>query len=252
MIKLQEGGNVFGDGDIPKQYVAGVVNRVQLDMPSGIKAIPDIGSAGYKVASGDLDMFVDYDTLAAKFNVQDEPSAKKVLAQFMSAKGYPVKIIGRNVHIGVTYQTPEGPHVVQVDLMVIKNAEKVAPWHQHGLRGMYNDPAFKGGHIFMLLNSIGKFLGLKIDGFAGTVSRRDNNEVVADTRQKAAKILLGPTARDSDLDSVKTIMAKLKTDPDREGKLAQARQDVAKGILTLPEDVQPGTAGWFRNMASKL
>lgn len=251
-MKIYEGGNVFGDGDIPKQYVRGVIDRLQLDMPSGIKAIPDIGSAGYKVSSGDMDLFIDYDQLAAKFEVDDEPSAKKALAKFMAAKGYPVKIIGRNVHVGATYETPDGPHVVQVDLMVIRNAAKVAPWHQHGPRGMYSDPSFKGGQLFILLNSIGKFLGVKVDAFAGTVMRRDNNEVIADTRKQAAKILLGPTANESDLDSVKAVMAKLRTDPDKEGKLAQARQDVGKGILTLPEDHQPGTAGWFRNIQSKL
>lgn len=251
-MHLYEGGNVFGDGDIPKQYVRGIIDRVQLDMPSGIKAIPDIGSAGYKVASGDMDLFVDYDQLAQKFDVQDEKSAKEVLAQFMSAKGYKTKIIGRNVHIGVPYKTDTGNHEVQVDLMVIKDAARVADWHQHGPRGMYDDPKFKAAHMFMLLNSIGKFLGLKIDAFAGNVMRRDNNEVVANNRDKAAKILLNPKAKATDLNSVQTIMAALKNDPDREGKLAQARQDVAKGLMTLPEDHHPGTAGWFRNIQSKL
>lgn len=252
MMHLYEGGNVFGDGDIPKQYVRGVVDRIQLDMPSGIKAIPDIGSAGYKVASGDMDLFVDYDELAAKFQVQDEKSAKQALAQFMAAKGYPVKIIGRNVHLGVKYRTDTGEHEVQVDLMVIKDAARVADWHQHGPRGMYDQPNFKAAHMYMLLNSIGKFLGLKIDAFAGNVLRRDNNEVVANNRDQAAKILLNPKARASDLNSVASIMAALKTDPDREGKLAQARQDAAKGLMTLPEDVAPGTASWFRSMQDKL
>lgn len=252
MMHLYEGGNVFGDGDIPKQYVRGVVDRIQLDMPSGIKAIPDIGSAGYKVASGDMDLFVDYDQLAAKFQVQDEKSAKQALAQFMAAKGYPVKVIGRNVHLGVKYRTDTGEHEVQVDLMVIKDAARVADWHQHGPRGMYDQPNFKAAHMYMLLNSIGKFLGLKIDAFAGNVLRRDNNEVVANTRDRAAKILLNPKARAADLNSVASIMAALKTDPDREGKLAQARQDAAKGLMTLPEDVAPGTASWFRSMQDKL
>lgn len=252
MMHLYEGGNVFGDGDIPKQYVRGVVDRIQLDMPSGIKAIPDIGSAGYKVASGDMDLFVDYDQLAEKFQVQDEKSAKQALAQFMAAKGYPVKVIGRNVHLGVKYRTDTGMREVQVDLMVIKDAARVADWHQHGPRGMYDQPGFKAAHTYMLLNSIGKFLGLKIDAFAGNVLRRDNNEVVANNRDQAAKILLNPKARAADLNSVATIMAALKTDPDREGKLAQARQDVAKGLMTLPEDVAPGTAGWFRSMQDKL
>jgi hypothetical protein len=102
------------------------------------------------------------------------------------------------------------------------------------------------------LNSIGKHLGLKVDAFAGNVLRRDNNEVVANNRDAAAKVLLNPKAKAADLNSVGTIMAALKNDPDREGKLAQARQDQAKGLLTLPEDVAPGTATWFRNISSQL
>ena len=251
-LNLYEGGNIFGDGDIAKEYVRSVVDHVQLDLPSGIKAIPDIGSAGYKVASGDMDLFVDLDTLAAKFGVADEKAAKAALSDFMAAKGYKTKISGRNVHIEVPYKTPQGARTVQVDLMVIKDAARVADWHQHGPRGMYSDPAFKGAHLFMLLNSIGKFLGLKVDAFAGTVMRRDNNEVVANNRDAAAKILLNPKAKASDLNSVATVMAALKNDPDREGKLAQARQDVAKGTMSLPEDVAPGTATWFRNMSDKL
>jgi hypothetical protein len=187
-----------------------------------------------------------------KFNAADEPSAKKAFAEFLAAKGYKTKLSGRNVHIEVPYKTAKGPRAAQVDLMVIKDAARVADWHQHGPRGMYDDPNFKAAHMFILLNSIGKFLGYKIDAFSGTVMRRDNNEVVANNRDKAAKILLNPKAKAADLNSTATIMAALKNDPDKEGKLAQARQDVAKGSLTLPEDITPGTATWFRNMTSKV
>jgi hypothetical protein len=249
---LYEGGAIFGDGAIPKQYVAGIVNHVQLDMPSGIKAIPDIGSAGFKVESGDMDLFVDLDQVAQKFQATDEKTAKQALEQFFQAKGYKTKISGRNVHLEVPYKTDKGTRAAQVDIMVIKDAARVADWHQHGPRGMYDDPKFKAAHLFILLNSIGKFLGLKVDAFGGTVMRRDNNEVVADTRKKAAKILLGPQAKESDLNSVATVMAALKNDPDKEGKLAQARQDAAKGIISLPEDTQPGTAHWFRTITDRL
>jgi len=249
---LYEGGAIFGDGAIPKQYVAGIVNHVQLDMPSGIKAIPDIGSAGFKVESGDMDLFVDLDQVAQKFQATDEKTAKQALEQFFQAKGYKTKISGRNVHLEVPYKTDKGTRAAQVDIMVIKDAARVADWHRHGPRGMYDDPKFKAAHLFILLNSIGKFLGLKVDAFGGTVMRRDNNEVVADTRKKAAKILLGPQAKESDLNSVATVMAALKNDPDKEGKLAQARQDAAKGIISLPEDTQPGTAHWFRTITDRL
>jgi hypothetical protein len=47
-------------------------------------------------------------------------------------------------------------------------------------------------------------------------------------------------------------MKALESDPDKEGKLAQARQDVGKGLLTLPEAITPGTAAWFRKMGHNL
>ena len=173
---------------------------------------------------------------------------KVALAEFFNAKGYPTKISGRNVHIEVPYKTEQGQRKAQVDLMVIKDAPRVADWHQHGPRGMYDDPKFKAAHLFILLNSIGKFLGLKVDAFGGVVMRRDDNTVVADNRDAAAKLLLNPGAKAADLNSVTTVLKALEGDPDREGKLAQAKQDQAKGMLTLPEDIAPGTAAWFRKL----
>lgn len=228
-----EGGAIFGDGAIPREAVKGIVAHVQKDLPQGIQAIPDIGSAGYKVESGDMDMFLDLTELAKLFGTTDEKTTKVALSQYLANKGYKTKISGRNVHIEVPYKTAKGPRAAQVDLMVIRDAARVAPWHQHGPRGMYDEPGFKASHLFILLNSIAKFLGLKVDAFAGTVMRRDNNEVVADNRDDAAKILLNPQATGADLNSVKTVMDALQNDPNREGKLAQAQQDVEKGLLKL-------------------
>ncbi len=252
MMYLYEGGNIFGDGSIAKEYVKGVVATVQADLPTGIKAIPDIGSAGYKVESGDMDLFIDAEVLMKKFGAADDKKAKEALAQFMAAKGYPTKISGRNVHIEVPYKTPEGVRKVQVDLMVIADAEIVAPWHQHGPRGMYDQPGFKGAHNFMLMSSIAKYLGLKFDPFGAKLINRDTNEVVGRTRKEVAKILLGPKAKENDLNSVASMMQALASDPDREGKLAQARQDQAKGLITLPEDHAPGSAAWFRKIGTML
>lgn len=252
MMHLYEGGNIFGDGDIAKEYVKGVVDTVQANLPTGIKAIPDIGSAGFKVASGDMDMFIDASTLMQKFGAADDKKAKEALAQFMSAKGFATKISGRNVHIEVPYKTPEGTRKVQVDLMVIVDAAVVAPWHQHGPRGMYDQPGFKGAHNFLLMASIAKYLNLKFDPFGGKLINRDTNEVVGRTRKEVARILLGPKAKEDSLNSVQSMMAALAQDPDREGKLAQARQDAGKGLLTLPEDVAPGTGTWFKQMSERL
>lgn len=249
---LYEGGNVFDNtGPVARDNVAAVVDTVRRELPSALqkKVIADIGSAGYKVESGDIDLFLDEKLTVKNFGVEDAVQAKKALAQYFQAKGYAVAIKGRNVHVDVPYKAADGKQLfAQVDVMIIPNAKSVADWHQHGPRGMYDDPNFKGAHLFMILSSIAKFLGLKVDAFGGTVMRRDDNSVIADTREAAAKVLLNPGAHAADLNSVSSVLKALEGDPDREGKLAQAKQDQAKGLLTLPEDVAPGTAAWFRKM----
>jgi hypothetical protein len=253
---LYEGGNVFDNtSDVAKESVATVVDTIRRELPSALqkKVIADIGSAGYKVQSGDIDLFLDQATTVKNFGVADEKQAKQALAQYFQAKGYAVAVKGRNVHVDVPYKLADGKTLyAQVDLMVIPDAKRVADWHQHGPRGMYDDPNFKGNQLFILLNSIGKFLGLKVDAFGGTVMRRDDNSVIADTREAAAKVLLNPGAHAADLNSVASVLQALASDPDKDGKLAQARQDQAKGLLTLPEDITPGSAAWFRKMGHNL
>ena len=249
---LYEGGNVFDNTSaVARENVATIVAMVKRELPSALQknAIPNIGSAGYKVESGDIDLFVDAKAAIKNFGVEDEKQAKQSLAQYFQAKGYAVKVMGRNVHIDMPYKVANGKQLyAQVDLMVIADAKRVADWHQHGPRGMYDDPKFKAAQLYILLNSIGKFLGVKVDAFSGTVMRRDDNSVIADTREAAAKVLLNPGAHAADLNSVTTVLKALEGDPDKEGKLAQAKQDQQKGLLTLPEDVAPGTAAWFRKM----
>lgn len=237
--------------DVLQDDVPAVVEVAKRLLPSnlGNKIITDIGSAGYKVKSGDIDLFLDEKITLKHYDAQDPTEAKKLLKSYLETQGISAVMKGRNVHAEIPYTAGDGTEkFAQVDYMIIPDAKRVADWHQHGLRGMYSDPAFKANHLFILLNSIGKFLGLKVDAFGGTVMRRDNNEVVADNRNDAAKILLNPGATANDLNSVATIIKALEGDPDREGKLAQAKQDVQKGVLTLPEEVAPGSAAWFRKL----
>ena len=246
MITLKEGGNVFPDVvDIKREYAKELISSIKQLVP-GFTLHFDIGSVGYKVQSGDMDVFMDQDEVMTKFKSKDEKSAKQSLAQFVQAKGFETSIKGRNVHVRMPL--PDGTFA-QVDLMVIPDSADVAPWHQHGPRGSYEDPAFKGSQNFILMNSIGKALGLKFDAFGGKLMRRDNNEVVARSRDEVAKILLNPSATGNDLNSVKTMMKALENDPNKDAKLAQARDDAAKGILTLPESVKPGSTQWMKQIS---
>ena len=243
---IREGGNAFPDVvDIKKEYAKDLINSIQQLLP-GFDLQFDIGSVGYKISSGDMDVFMDQDEVVGKFKAADEKTAKQSLAQFVQAKGFQTAIKGRNVHVRMPL--PDGTFA-QVDLMVIPDSADVAAWHQHGPRGSYDDPSFKGAHNFILMNSIGKALGLKFDAFGGKLMRRDDNAVVARDRDAVAKILLNPAATGNDLNSVKSIMAALENDPQRDAKLAQARQDAAKGIITLPESVQLGSAQWMRQIS---
>jgi len=243
---LLEGGNVFADVvDIKREYAKDLINSIKQLLP-GFDLQFDIGSVGYKVQSGDMDVFMDQDEVVNKFKTKDEKAAKQSLAQFIQAKGFETAVKGRNVHVRMPL--PDGTFA-QVDLMVIPDSSAVAPWHQHGPRGSYDDPSFKGSQNFILMNSIGKALGLKFDAFGGRLMRRDNNEVVARGRDDVAKILLNPNATGNDLNSVKTILKALENDPKKDAKLAQAREDAAKGLITLSESAQPGSTQWMRQIS---
>ena len=261
MMHLYEGGNAIPESnEVSKEDVAGVIQTAKQALPPELlKNLQiDIGSAGYKLKSGDIDIMVEASDVVELFKTTETKDpvkdAKKLLEKFFKDKGIKAVTNGRNVSIGIPYkeQATGKQLLAQVDVMVIQDVAIVAPYHQHGPRGMYDDPAFKGSPIFMLISSIAKFLGLKFDAFGAKLVRRDNDEVVARTRKEVAKVLLNPKAKEDTLNSVKSIMDALKTDPDREGKLAQARQDQAKGLIALPEDIHPGTAAWFRQLSDDI
>jgi len=256
--RLTEGGNAIPSSTpVKKEDVQVVVESAKKYIPkellSGLQT--DIGSAGYKVESGDIDLMVEATDVVNLFDTGKLPdpvkAAKQSLKSYFESKSIEANLNGRNVSIGVKYkeQSTGESKIAQVDVMVIHEAAVVAPWHQHGLRGMYNEPGFKGSEGFMLMSSIAKHLGLKFDPFAAKLISRDTGEVVGRTRKEVAKILLGPKAREEDLNSVRSMLAALEKDPDREGKLAQARQDVEKGLMRLPETAPFNTAANFRKIS---
>jgi len=258
---INEGGNAIANSvPVNQDDVKTVVELAKKLIPAELtpQLQTDIGSAGYKLQSGDIDLMVEAEDVIKLFKTEDSKDpvkeAKQKLKSYFENKGIEANVNGRNVSIGIVYVAGKTrkKQIAQVDVMIIKEASIVAPWHQHGLRGMYSDPEFKGSEVFMLISSIAKYLGLKFDPFGANLIRRDDNEIVGRTRKEVAKILLGPKAKENDLNSVKTILKALENDPDKEGKLSQARQDAAKGLMKLPETIQPGTAAWFRQISNSL
>ena len=206
-----------------------------------------IGNAGFKLVSGDMDTFVDAESVIKTFKSKDETQARKDLRRYIDSKGYETAQSGRSVHVRMPLN--DGSYG-QVDLFIVPNAEKVAPFHQHGPSGQYDNPGFKGAQLFIMYSSIAKALGLKFSPFEGKLMSRETGEVVADDKDSVAKILLNPNATAADLSNLNTIMKALANDPQRDAKLAQAREDQAKGLITLPESFQPGTTSWFRTISN--
>jgi len=64
--------------------------------------------------------------------------------------------------------------------------------------------------------------------------------------------LLGDNAKGQDLDSVETIVAKIKSDPNYKAMVDDAMKYFEKDGLTLPEAIEPRGGEWFRNTLDKL
>lgn len=260
---LFEGGNAIASSEpVNKEDVPTVVDIARRQLPKELlkNLAVDIGSAGFKtVPAGDIDLMIEASDLIELFKTHSDPkdstlAAKKSLEEYFRAKGIDANTKGRNVHIGIPYKQKSTNQVkiAQVDVMVIDDVKMVAPWHQHGPRGMYSDPEFVGNAIFILISSIAKPLGLKFDPFSAKLIDRQTGKVVARTRDQVAKVLFNPVPKEKGdaLNSVKSIMKALDKDPDREIKLAQARDDANKGVIKLPESIDPGSPAWFRKLST--
>lgn len=246
---ILEGGNAIENSTpVPKDKVPEVVAKAKSLLPKPLlnNLQADIGSAGYKeIPAGDIDLMIDAADLVEVYQTGNDKNpvlaAKKKLEAQLKQAGYEANMVGRNVHVGI----PFAGGLAQVDYMIIQDAAIVAPYHQHGPRGMYADPEFVGSAIFQLIASIAKHLGLTFDAFGATLKRRDNGEVIARDRDAVAKILINKSASGDDLNSVKTLLAALKNDPERDAKLAQARADVDAGKMTLPGDIREQVNPWI-------
>ena len=230
---LLEGGNVFKDAQ--GQPLTQRIN--QADVPDTIAYLENIlgmefpeerwlGSTGRKPTSGDLDLAVDLGEIN-----KDQLAAK--LTQFVqSQKQDPREWVrkGGEVHFRTPIAGDPNKGYVQTDFMFFPNLD----WGTFFYGGAEGSN-YKGMNRNVLMSSIAKALGLKV-GANGMFSRTTNQLVNGGQDPNyVAKVLLGPAFTKENLKNVESIYAALSNDPDREIKLKDFREYLAREGLQEPQ-----------------
>lgn len=203
------GGNVFADAiEFDQTHIPGIINEIdQVLDPIGALLHP-IGSGFKPVAgelSGDLDIMIDQAVLSAYYKLDKPLDIKRALEAEFKAIGYETDIKGINVH--VRYPLAEGS--AQVDLMVVKDAARVARLHQHNIPP--NSP-YKGVNKQLALWWLAKQKGYIYTAFTG-LKDADTKKFITNDLSEIVKAVISPNATEQDADSFEDIIKAL---PDNE------------------------------------
>ena len=234
---LHEGGNVFKNSK--GQAVTQRINQTDVKPTLAWleELLPDLdlqsntlGSTGIKATSGDLDIAVD-----ANVVTKDQLEAR--LKQWAASHGFKpedyVKKSGTAVHFLTPIIGNPKNGYVQTDFMLLKNVA----WSKFVLGAMPADSKYKGRERNVLMNSLAKSLGYKLNQIGG-IADRNTNEIISDDPDKVAKMLLNRTATRQDLASVENILQALSTDPKREAKLADFKSHMEREGLPFLESAE--------------
>jgi hypothetical protein len=225
-MNIFEGGNVFKDGDgraltqrINQTDVKPTLAWLDLMLPGLDLQNNTLGSTGLKPTSGDLDVAVDANQVT-----KEQLVAR--LTQWVASHGLKpeqyIKKTGTAVHFKTPIVGNPNKGYVQTDFMFLKNV----PWSKFVLTAPANSE-YKGVDRNILMNSMAKSMGYKLNQIAG-IADRATNQVITDDPDKVAKMLLNNRATKDDLYSVETIIQALANDPKRDAKLADAREHFAR------------------------
>ena len=247
-MNLNEGGNVFKDtaGNPLTQRIAQadvmptakwLEQITGLDLttdrdPRDGKPVKWLGSTGRKADSGDLDMSVDAGEMS-----KDQLVA--VLSQWAKSKGVdPAKYIkksGSAVHFFTAINGNPKNGFVQTDFMFSNKPR----WTQFVLS---SDPKskYKGALRNIMMNSMAKALGYKLNQNDGIMNRA-TDEMITDDPARVAQMLLSPNATPSNLYSVESILKALEADPKRAAKIADFKAHMEREGIQFDEGIYENT-----------
>lgn len=248
---INEGGNIFKDEsgraltqrinqtDV-KPTIAWLEQLTGLDLQDNT-----LGSTGRKPTSGDLDLAVDANQIT-----KDQLYAR--LAQWATSHGLKPEDYIRKSGISVHLKTPINGRpdrgFVQTDFMFLKDV----PFSKFVLSAP-SDSEYRGQDRNVLMNSIAKSKGYKLNQTAG-LQDRTTNEIISNDPDKIAQILLNKQATRDDLHSVETIIRALANDPEKDAKLKDAREHFAREGVPFFEtaELKPVTGYTEVNFLARL
>lgn len=226
-MQLKEGGNVFKDPSgqpltrrIKQAEIMPTIQWVEnvtgLDFtkerdPRDKLPVKWLGSTGRKADSGDLDLSVDASEISKEQLIS-------VLVNWCRQTGVdPTKYVkksGTAVHFFTAIGGDPKNGFVQTDFMFSNKPR----WTQFVLS---SDPKsqYKGALRNIMMNSIAKSMGYKLNQNDGIMDRA-TNQMITDDPAQVAKMLLSPNATVADLYSVEAIMKALEADPKKQQKIA--------------------------------
>ena len=247
-MNITEGGNVFKDaaGQPLTQRIqqADVMPTAQwLEKITGLDLTKDkdqrdgkpvkwLGSTGRKADSGDLDLSVDAGEMS-------KDQLVTVLAQWAKSKGVdPAKYIkksGSAVHFFTAIGGDPKNGFVQTDFMFSNKPR----WTQFVLS---SDPRskYKGALRNIMMNSMAKALGYKLNQNDGIMNRA-TNDMITDDPSMVAQMLLSPNSTIADLYSVESILKALEADPKRAAKIADFKAHMEREGIQFDEGIYENT-----------
>ena len=242
-MNILEGGNVFKNGH--GQALTQRINQTDVkttlawleEMLPGLDLQNNtLGSTGIKDTSGDLDIAVD----SAQLSKEQLVAQLTRWAQSQNFKPEDwVKKTGAGIHFKTPINGNPNNGYVQTDFMFLNNI----PWSKFILGAMPADSKYKGRERNVLMNSIAKSMGYKLNQIAG-IADRVTNKIITDNPDRVAKMLLNNRATRQDLASVENILQALSTDKQRDAKLADFKQHMEREGLPFMESEVPAVTGY--------
>tara|TARA_B100001057_G_scaffold84224_1_gene80062 strand:+ start:1448 stop:2290 length:843 start_codon:yes stop_codon:yes gene_type:complete len=254
---LNEGGNVF-KSEPDKELIA--TRIATKDVDPTIKWLETIvgfeidekellGTTGKRKhpsgkfllnSSGDLDINTD----ANKISQQDLIGKLTAWCKSQGIADQDIMNVGRKKEDGWIHKAGDQVHFrtpikgdanngfVQTDFMFT-----LKPDFQRGAkRG--GTPEYGGALRAVLLASLARGRGYKMSPKFGLVDPNKGDEVVADTWDKIAELLLGPGATEKDTHTVESMIAKIRNDPNYDELIAPFEAALEREGKTLPESYQ--------------